>query len=234
MATTSNLGKRKYALTASATTKKQKTTTKSTTTKPKAKRGKSANSGFGRGKKALENVHQLLSDLGVERVYEVSNCLKAGILKGSITLKRPQDDPEGQCGLDQVLVTGSCLVCGEEGMQCRIRDVLYQPDSGGMDYEDGGLDAPFKCTDEDCNLGIYITGMCSGSPSFDTGKFHNHCGVCPRFGVCLGDYREVHCDDCGGHYFAGGMGGECYNCERKGKKKGGRGVWQWMEMPDDF
>jgi hypothetical protein len=25
-----------------------------------------------------------------------------------------------------------------------------------------------------CENGMYITGLCEGNPSFDTGKFHNH------------------------------------------------------------
>ena len=196
-----------------------------------------ANNGFGRGKKAIENVHKLLGDLGIVNPESVSSCLKAGILNGSITLKRSEDDPDGEYGLDQVIVTGSCLVCGEEDLKCTLRDVLYQPDYGGLDYEDGGLEAPFKCKDEDCSLGIYVTGMCSGSPGFDTGKFHNHCRECPQFGTCIGDYREAHCYNCGKHYFAGMMGGPCFNCEgkKKGRGKGrsggggggGRRQWVW-------
>lgn len=213
--------KRKSPSDAQASTKK----TKSASTGTKKRGRPAANNGFGSGKKAVENVHKLLSDLGVENVYNVSNCLKAGILNGSITLKKPEDDSEGKYGLDQVLVTGNCLVCGEGDLECTVRDVLYQPDYGGGDYEDGGEEAPFKCSDDDCGLGIYVTGMCGGSPEFDSGKFHNHCKECPLFGMCIGDYREVHCYNCGDHYFAGGMGGSCYNCKGKGSKKkaGGRG-----------
>ena len=36
--------------------------------------------------------------------------------------------------------------------------------------------------------------MCEGEPRFDDGKFHNHCTKCPGFGMCIDDYREVHCD----------------------------------------
>jgi hypothetical protein len=35
----------------------------------------------------------------------------------------------------QVLKVGGCLVCGED-LKCTIKDVLYQPDYGGNDYED--------------------------------------------------------------------------------------------------
>lgn len=225
--------------TSSRATRKRKA---ATSTDAIAKRGRgqsaAANDGFGKGKKGIENVHQLLSDLGVDRPESVSSCLKAGILNGCITLKRPAEDPEGKHGLDQVIVTGDCLSCGEENMPCRIRDILYQPDYGGGDYEDGGMEAPFKCVDEDCGLGMYVTNLCSSAPHFDSGKFHNHCQACPLFGVCIGDYREVHCDRCGGHYFAGGMGGSCYNCKGKGlgKKRGrggrGRRTWCWVHTSD--
>ena len=214
------------------------TTPAAATTKKKGRGRPPANNGFGSGKKALTNVHKLLSDLGVERPTSVSSCLKAAILNGSITLKRPADDPDSEFGLDQVVIEGECLCCGEEGLTCRVRDILYQPDYGGCDYEDGGEEAPFKCTDESCGIGIYVTGLCSGSPSFDSGKFHNHCQACPMFGVCIGDYREAHCDRCGSHYFAGGMGGSCYNCKGKGKGKkktgggGGGRRWCWVKVSD--
>ena len=135
---------------------------------------------LGAGKKSIQKVHQLLSDLGVDRPESLSNCLKTGIINSCITLKRPAEDPEGN-------------------MLCRILDILYQPDYGGRDYEDGGVDAPFKCANEDCGLGIYVTDLCSGEPHFDSSKFHNHCQACPLFDVCI---DEVHCGD---HYFSGGM-----------------------------
>jgi len=56
---------------------------------------------------------------------------------------------------------------------------------------------------------MYVTGICSGRPNFDSGKFHNHCTRCPDFGQCIGDYREAHCGRCGGHYFAGLSGFKC-------------------------
>ena len=236
--------KRKATSAATTTAAKKRKQTKSesaTTTTTAKKRGRGrppANNGFGSGKKAIANVHKLLSDLGVERPASVSSCLKAALLNGFVTLKRPADDPEGKFGLDQVVVTGDCLCCNEKDLTCRIRDILYQPDYGGCDYEDGGEEAPLKCSDEHCGIGIYVTGLCNGSPAFDSGKFHNHCQSCPLFGVCIGDYREVHCDRCGSHYYAGGMGGSCYNCKGKGKGKkktgggGGGRRWCWVHVSD--
>merc|ERR1711939_846059 len=95
----------------------------------------------------------------------------------------------------------------------RIKHVLYQKDYAGLDYEDGGQDAAVQCGD-DCG-GLYITQICSGSPRFDSGKFHNHCTQCPGFGECLGDYREAHCDNCGGHWFSGMSGFPCDHCGGK-------------------
>ena len=186
--------------------------TDASTLKPKGAR-RPANAGFGRGKKALEKVHNLLSDLSVSNAEGVSSCLKAAILNGSLVLKRPADDPNGEHGLDQALASGECMGCGED-LTCRVRDVLYQPDYAGLDYEDGGLNATFKCTADDCSCGIYITGICRGNAHFDSGKSHNHCTECPRFGMCVGDYREAHCPKCNRHFFAGLTEGgfECENC----------------------
>ena len=72
--------------------------------------------------------------------------------------------------------------------------------------------------DDDVCCGNYVTNMCSGSPTFDSGKFHNHCIQCKKFGTCIGDYRERHCDVCGAHFFAGSMGG--FSCQGCGTKSG--------------
>lgn len=83
--------------------------------------------------------------------------------------------------------------------------MLYQSTYGG-DYEDGGEGGAVQC--EDC-CGMYVTGLCSSRPDFDSGKSHNHCTRCPDFGQCIGDYREAHCGRCGEHYFAGLQGFKC-------------------------
>ena len=54
---------------------------------------------FPRQKKA---VHDLLKSLGVENPTKVSCCLKAGIMNGYVKLLAPENDPEGEFGLDQV------------------------------------------------------------------------------------------------------------------------------------
>ena len=47
-------------------------------------------------------------------------------------------------------------------------------------------------TEEICEQGrTYVTGICEGKPSFDDGKYHNHCHQCPGFGMCIGDYRYL-------------------------------------------
>ena len=43
-----------------------------------------------------------------------------------------------------------------------------------------GEAATVHCEGEECDgLGLYVTNICSGQPSFDSGKFHNHCKSCP-------------------------------------------------------
>ena len=47
-------------------------------------------------------------------------------------------------------------------------------------------------TEEICDQGrTYVTRICEGKPSFDDGKYHNHCHQCPGFGMCIGDYRYL-------------------------------------------
>jgi len=50
---------------------------------------------------------------------------------------------------------------------------------------------------------IVLTRMCFGEPQPDCGKFHNHCVLCPGFGMCIDDYRYAHCNSCGDHFRAG-------------------------------
>jgi len=76
----------------------------------------------------------------------------------------------------------------------------------GNDFGDGGPGGAMRC--EECG-GNYITGLCCGSPGFDSGKFHNHCCECSDFGQCIGDYRSQHCHRCGDHFFAGLSGFRC-------------------------
>ena len=52
--------------------------------------------------KTKKAVHDLLKSLGVENPTKVSCCLKAGIMNGYVKLLAPENDPEGEFGLDQV------------------------------------------------------------------------------------------------------------------------------------
>ena len=104
--------------------------------------------------------------------------------------------------------------------------MLDQPTYGGGDYEDGGIEGAVQC--EDC-CGMYVTGLCEGRAQFDSGKFHNHCTQCPDFGICIGDYREAHCEDCGKHWFAGMSGFACSHCG--GGRGDGRKIKPLSEAP---
>jgi len=157
----------------------------------------------------VEKVHKLLRDAGVEGDLEdVSNCLKRAILEGHIKIDGPDS-------LDQIVIEDKCFCCSDNGdkspiIKVTVRDLLHQEDYAGTDYEDGGLEAEVFCPK--CEVGIYVTHLCEGEPEFDSGKFHNHCDSCPDFGICIGDYREAHCDTCGQHYFSGLSGFPCYYC----------------------
>ena len=116
-------------------------------------------------------MNELLTLLEVTDVEGVSKCLKAAILKGHVRLEDPKCDREGKWGLDQPLVDGECPSCGKK-ITCRVRDVLYQPDYAGLDYGNGSYDATFRCyrsAKEHCD-GIYVTQICIGRPTFDSGK----------------------------------------------------------------
>ena len=52
--------------------------------------------------KTKKAVHDLLKSLGVENPTKVGCCLKAGIMNGYVKLLAPENDPEGEFGLDQV------------------------------------------------------------------------------------------------------------------------------------
>merc|ERR1712027_154900 len=122
--------------------------------------GQTAQKKGGKGQKSAQAVNKLFRDAG-EDPKQINKCLKAGVLNGHVPLTE-----EGKLNLDQVLHKGRCDSCREE-LTCTIRDALYQREYAGLDYEDGGEYAAVDC-----------------------GKYHNHCGRCPNFGHCIGDYRN--------------------------------------------
>lgn len=136
-----------------------------------------------------------------------SQCLRAAVLRGHYKL----DDSVTP---DTVLYESGCYLCSKP-LSITWGQAAEQSDYAGLDYEDGGQEAEVKCSE--CDNGNYITALCKGDPSFDSGKFHNHCSECPNFGICIHDYREQHCDNCGEHYFAGLSGFACQNCGGGGK-----------------
>jgi len=154
----------------------------------------------------------MLEALGVNP-KNASFCTKAAIMNGYIKITGVEGDleqavveEEGECG-HMIIAT--------------LGDLLKQPDYAGLDYEDGCENATVAC--KECDYGrTYVTSICEGKPSFDCGKFHNHCRLCPGFGQCIGDYREAHCSRCGKHYFRGMTGFSCDNCKKSKKKPAGK------------
>ncbi|KAJ1397813.1 hypothetical protein B484DRAFT_406853, partial [Ochromonadaceae sp. CCMP2298] len=136
---------------------------------------------------SVEMVHAFLHRCGVEKVEKVNPCLKAGLLKGHLTV--PVHLLSGDCSdasayLDTVLLTEACPWCDKQ-QPCTVRQALRQR-TIGSDYGDGSRGGAVKC---ECGGGAYISSLCNGKPEFNCGKRHKHCTDCPDFGTCLFDYR---------------------------------------------
>ena len=156
--------------------------------------------------KSEKDVHDFLRRAGVKKPQEVNLCLKAGMLNGHIPIPaKLLMAKDTRPFLKQVLLQAKCYCCGRKSLKCTVRQALHQS-CVGYDYGDGGEGAAVQC--KEC-AGNYITGLCTGNARFESGKFHNHCEECPDFGICIGDYREAHCDRCGDHFFAGNSGFPC-------------------------
>lgn len=159
-------------------------------------------------------MHLLSGDvLGMVARHLEDDRRKDAVWRAMVARSDSQEHPS-----HQVLVEDDCPVCGRS-KRVRIKEVLHLHDYAGMDYEDGGQDAAVQCGSK-CN-GIYVAGICEGQPSVDCGKFHNHCTECPLFGVCIYDYREAHCGQCGNHWFAGMSGFPGSSCGGKTPKPAG-------------
>jgi len=155
-----------------------------------------------------KTVIKRLGKLGLN-ADRVSSCVKSAMSKGHIVLTGEPTD------LEQLIIEGDFY---DHSFQVYLKDVLYQPDYAGMDYEDGMENATATCIcciDEQYPGRVYVTGICNGTPEFDSGKYHNHCTQCKGFGKCIGDYREAHCPKCNKHWFSGLSGFACTNCETK-------------------
>jgi len=138
---------------------------------------------------------------------------KGNCFLSALCLKHMTIDPKNkEKELDRVMYTENCDGCQGE-IKATVRDLLEQSDYGGMCYEEEG--GPIRCKGEEC-MGYFVTGLCSGYPKLDTGKYHNHCMDCQGLGTCIEDYRERHCRWCNKHYFAGIMGGDHEDCSKSG------------------
>jgi len=180
----------------------------------------------GRGKPAgnlsCAEVDRRIEALGVNAA-KASLCVKAAIQKGLIEITG-EDKEE----LNQVVHSETHAFCGHD-IDATLGDLLEQPDYGGDDYEMGLENATVLCKVGNCAEDeekdsylrgrTYVTRVCEGRPRFNDGKFHSHCPECPGFGICIGDYREAHCDECGKHYFAGNYGYPC-PCQARGRGRG--------------
>jgi len=162
----------------------------------------------GRGKAGKNvgcaDIDEMLEALGVD-AKSASLCTKAAIMRGHIKLSGEEGDLEKVIHKDK----GDC----GHIIKATLGDLLKQPDYSNYDYELKKVTVICeKCGEANIDGRTYVTNICEGEPRFDDGKFHNHCTKCPGFGMCIDDYREVHCDRCGKHYFRGNSGFPCPNC----------------------
>ena len=159
-----------------------------------------------------------------------TDCLRAGLLRGHykkavVPVQEEEEEEkegdameeetgtkgkkEGERKMNWTDARGVGGVCaGDEcpgtnvKMTATIGKLLRQPDYGGNDYEDGSYGATVQCPRKNCEYRVYLTGLCSGQPDEDRGKFHNH---------CTGAYFDIWVDMCvwvgvGGRALVGGCG----------------------------
>ena len=155
-----------------------------------------------------ERVDAALKVAGYETPEKASLCVKVAIQKELILLRY---------GLNQIMAKWECVQC-HKGVEATLQHCLDQPDFGGHDDRDGNLRGALRC--QDCKIGRYVSNVCNGGFEVTTGKSHNHCVKCVGLGKCLGDYREIHCDECHGHFFTGLSGFPCPCVERLGDMTG--------------
>ena len=133
------------------------------------------------------------------------NCFLAALSFGFMKI----DPTNGKKELNKVMHEEKCPNCRRTTLKATVKSLLNQPDCGGMYYAYAGEGGAAYCSS--CQCRYYLTNACEQDPAFEPsgGKFHNHCTSCPGLGQCIGDYRETHCDACGGHYHRNPQG--CYN-----------------------
>lgn len=150
-------------------------------------------------KTKMEEIIEKLEAIGHKRTFGYGDCARRAIYKGFIKMKWDSSD------LEQTVHSGVLQNCGHS-KDVTLLELLQQRDYAGYDF----IFHPFheettvKCdVDNNCKGSVYVTGMCSGNPRFDSGESHSHCNLCPNFGQCLGHYHEGHCTMCGNHYYRG-------------------------------
>lgn len=102
--------------------------------------------------KTKKAVETLLSQWGLEDAAGASNCAKAGICRNLLKL-------DFDAGLEGVAYEVQCPDC-DAAIAVKLRSLLDQPDSPGLDYEDGCQSGGVRCAAEGCGFRGYLTGMC--------------------------------------------------------------------------
>eukprot|EP01138_Halocafeteria_seosinensis_P011736 gb/GECG01011994.1/.p1 GENE.gb/GECG01011994.1/~~gb/GECG01011994.1/.p1 ORF type:complete len:394 (+),score=53.23 gb/GECG01011994.1/:1-1182(+) len=129
-------------------------------------------------KRTTEGTKKFIKETFGANPNKCSQCFLAAVCKGFVDL-----DVESP---SEVVVARTISLCCSKEITVRVKDILYQIDKPGSDYEDGGRSASVFCPE--CKAGVYITHMCDGQFEPDCGKFHNHCKKCKGqtngFGEC--------------------------------------------------
>lgn len=168
-------------------------------------------------------VNKLLMEAGLTEAEckKLSKCARLAIHRGHIVFTGKAEELDAQAiikkkGREKAKpLIVKCIINCRSAIKPTLRDLLNQSDNGGGDDEGEGAAA--KCAGEECG-GTYVALMCQGIFGSAPGKAIHHCGDCKGLGKCLGDSRELHCLECGHHYW----GAEnCYSdtCRRRRRKE---------------
>ena len=168
--------------------------------------------------KKKDTVLKLLEGIkpGLSKSTGKGDCVKEAIRRGLLNISGTPDD------LDKVVFKDfdPNWVGLSDECKCKI-DVtlgmlLEEKNYYGDEYEDGLESTTIFCPNHEEEARSTISGICTGSAQRDSGKFTNHCvdGKCSKgkFGTCIYDYREAHCENCDNHYFCGNRGYNCSHC----------------------
>ena len=151
-------------------------------------------------------INALLRNAGVKRPENTSPCIRAGLARGHFGFEFTGAAAQLDTEIPFPCFGEDSDADGCKGNKVSIRRLLRQP-AQGAGYGEIGSPAAAKCAG--CGAGAYLLicrGSRGGKMDWDAGSGATHCEECPGLGMCIGDSRNAHCHECGGHPFVGSMG----------------------------